>query len=98
MVALRAVTEGKALTPEGAAGLSSSVKSAADSGSRRDLLVALRDRIALDIDAGVPARDLASLSLRLLAITAEIAEIDAAEEGDDVADAASTPDETWPAT
>lgn len=98
MAALRAVTDDGDPAAESAAGLSSSVKTAADSGSRRDLLVALRDRIAADIDEGVPARDLASLSLRLLAISAEIAEIDAAEEGDDVADAASTPDETWPAT
>jgi hypothetical protein len=69
--------------------------SAAAKNSRRDLLVALRDHIAAAIDDGVPARDLASLSLRLLAITDEIAEIDAAEEGDEVADAASEPDEVW---
>jgi len=71
-----------------------SVTSAA-AGPRRDLLVALRDNIATQIDAGVPARDLASLSLRLLAITREIEEIDAATEGDDVGNAADTPDETW---
>lgn len=71
-----------------------SVKGAA-SGSRRDLLVALRDKIASEIDEGVPARDLASLSMRLLTITEQIAEIDAAESGDDVGDAAATPDERW---
>jgi hypothetical protein len=71
------------------------VKAAADTGSRRTLLVALRDRISLDIDAGVPPRDLASLSLRLLVIAQEIEAIDALEEGDEVGDAANTPDEPW---
>ena len=71
---------------------------AAAAGSRRELLVALRNVIASEIDNGVPARDLASLSLRLLAITAEIQEIDAAEEGDEVGNAADTPDEPWTAT
>lgn len=65
--------------------------------SRRDLLVALRDRISADIDGGVPARDLASLSRRLLEIARDIEAIDAAEEGDDVGNAAGTPDEPWPA-
>lgn len=65
--------------------------------SRRDLLVALRDKIAGELDAGVPPRDLASLSLRLVKITEEIAEIDAEEKGDSVGDAATTPDEPWPA-
>lgn len=74
----------------------SSVLDAADS-SRRDLLVALRDQIAAAIDEGVPPRDLASLSLRLLAIAREVEEIDAALEGDDVGNAADTPDEPWPA-
>lgn len=70
------------------------VKSAAAS-SQRDLLVALRDKIAGDIDEGVPARDLASLSRRLLEIAGQIAELDSVEEGDDVSDAAETPDEAW---
>lgn len=65
--------------------------------SRRDLLVALRDKIAGELDEGVPARDLASLSLRLVNLTEQIAEIDAEEKGDDVGDAAATPDEPWPA-
>lgn len=73
-----------------------SIYDAAAHGSRRDLLVAMRDKIALDLDDGVPPRDLASLSRRLLEITREIESIDAAEEGDDVADAAATPDESWP--
>lgn len=72
------------------------VQSSAASGDRRALLEALRDNISSQIDAGVPPRDLASLSLRLLAIAGEIAEIDAVEEGDDVGTAAETPDEPWP--
>lgn len=63
--------------------------------SRRALLTALRDRIASDIDEGVPARDLASLSKRLLDISAELEDLEAAEDGDDVSTAAATPDEAW---
>lgn len=63
--------------------------------SRRDLLVALRDKIAGDLDDGVPARELASLSKRLVDITDQIAELDAEEKGDDVGDAAATPDEPY---
>lgn len=63
--------------------------------SRRALLTALRDKIAADIDGGVAARDLASLSRRLMEITKELEGIEAAEDGDDVGDAAATPDEPW---
>ena len=65
--------------------------------SRRALLVALRDRIAVDIDNGVPARDLASLSRRLLEIARDIEAIDASEDGDDIGAAAATPDEPFDA-
>lgn len=73
---------------------SGAVRSAADQ-SRRDLLRALRDRIASDIDEGVPARDLASLSKRLLDISKELEELEVVEDGDDVSTAAATPDEAW---
>jgi hypothetical protein len=63
-------------------------------GSRADLLRALRDRIAADIDAGVPARDLASLSKRLLDISKELDDLEGAAD-DDISAAASTPDEAW---
>lgn len=76
---------------------SSSVKSAASSGKYRDLLVALRDNIATQIDEGIQARDLASLSRRLLEISKEIEALDAAENGDDIGEAAVTPDEEWSA-
>lgn len=74
--------------------LAGAVQEAA-SASRRDLLRALRDRIASDIDEGVPARDLASLSKRLLDISKELEDLEAAEDGDNVSAAAATPDEAW---
>ena len=70
------------------------VKSAAGK-SRRELLTALRDKIAADIDSGVPARDLASLSKRLLDISKELDDLSAAQDGDDISEAAATPDEQW---
>lgn len=72
-----------------------SIKAAAASGSRRSLLVAMRDRVAEDLDQGVAARDLASLTRRLLEIAKEIDALDAAEKGDDVGRAAVTPDDPW---
>lgn len=92
---LRAVTDGdpaprkKPLT----------VKAAADSGTRRELLVAMRSRIATDIDSqDTPARDLAALTRRLLDIVKEIEQIDAEDSDDDIGTAAATPDEAWTAT
>lgn len=61
--------------------------------SRRQLLEALRDKIASDIDKGVPPRDLASLSRRLLDISAELDSLD--DNTDDISHAATTPDEAW---
>lgn len=74
--------------------LPTTVKQAA-AGSYRDLLVALRDSIAGQIDDGIQARDLAALSRRLLEISKEIAAIDADTKGDDIGEAAVTPDEEW---
>lgn len=70
------------------------VKSAA-AGSYRELLVALRDSIAGQIDEGIQARDLAALSRRLLEISKELEALDAAEKGDDIGEAADTPDEAF---
>lgn len=53
------------------------VSNAASSNDSRRLLVALRNNIAAAIDEGVPPRDLASLSKRLVDISNEIAAIDA---------------------
>lgn len=74
-----------------------SIPDAAKKG-RRALLEALRDSIASTIEAGVSSRDLASLSLRLLDISAELDGVIAAEEGDGISEAAETPDEAWPAS
>jgi hypothetical protein len=72
------------------------ISEAAGQGNRRDLLVALRDRIAQALEnQTVPGRDLASLSLRLLEIAKEIEAIDAEGGGDNVGHAAATPDEEW---
>lgn len=54
---------------------------AAEDGTARDLLVAMRTRIAKTLDEpNCPARDQASLSRRLLEIRKEIEAIDAAAE------------------
>jgi hypothetical protein len=92
--ALRVVSGDETVRPAPRRRRSRSVKNAA-SKSRRDLLTALRDKIAADIDDGVPARDLASLSKRLLDISRELDDLITAEEGDDVSEAAATPDEPW---
>lgn len=87
---LRAVVEGES-KPE-----SKTVAQAAASGDRRELLVAMRERIALTVsDAKCPPRDLASLTRRLQAIAEEIEELDirAKEEGED--GRALLPDEAW---
>ncbi len=75
------------------------MKAAAEGNSRRALLVALRGRIATDIDSpNTPPRDLAALSRRLLEIAKDIEALDAAERQDAVGDAAATPDAEWTAT
>ena len=75
-----------------------SIRDAAASGSRLSLLVAMADRIATELDNGVPARDLASLTRRLLEVTKEIESIHAETDGDEVGQAADTPDEEWDAS
>jgi hypothetical protein len=75
------------------------VKSAAEDGNRRELLVALRSRVAADIDnPNTPPRDLAALSRRLLEIVKDIEALDAEAGTDDIGEAAATPDEEWAAT
>ena len=73
-----------------------SVADAARSDSERDLLVAMRDVIAAQLDAGVMPRDLASLTKRLMEIRQEISAIDAGEEGDAITHAADLEDDAWP--
>lgn len=71
-----------------------SVEDAAKVG-RRELLESLRDHIAREITEGVAARDLASLSKRLLDIESELDSWVKAIDGDAVSVAAATPDEPW---
>lgn len=55
------------------------VAEAAKTGTRRELLVAMRDRIALAVaDPKCPPRDLSSLSLRLEKLSEQIEAIDLA--------------------
>ena len=72
-----------------------SVTKAAADGSRRELLVAMRARVATAVeDPNTPARDLAALTRRLLEIAKEIEAIDAAAEQED-REGSVTPDEAW---
>ena len=72
-----------------------SITEAADKGSVREQLVALRERIAKTVeDPNCPPRDLASLSRRMMEITKEIEAIDA-RQAEDAAESAATSDETW---
>ncbi len=71
------------------------VSEAADKGTTRELLVAMRTRIAKAVeDPNTPARDLAALTKRLVEVVRDIEAIDAraqqeeARAGGDVADAA----------
>ena len=75
-----------------------SVAEAASNGSRLDLLVTMRSRVATAVDnPDTPARDLAALTRRLLEIANEIATIEAQQElaEDSIAAAAAMPDEPF---
>ena len=65
--------------------------------SERELLDAMRAKVATEIDAGVPAHALAPLMRQLRDIDRDIRAIDseAGKEGDDVGKAAATPDDAW---
>ena len=89
--ALRSVTAETAPPPP------KSVTQAAESGTRRELLVAVRDRIAKSIESPeCPPRDLAALTRRLMEIAKDIEAIDLAakqeaEKGGAVPDEAFDP-------
>jgi hypothetical protein len=88
--ALRAVGENEAPPKR-------TVAEAAATGSHRDLLVAMRERIAKTVsDPGCPPRDLAALTRRLQDIAKEIESIDlrARQESKEAGDG-DAPDETW---
>jgi len=91
---LRAVAEGeRRITAKQA----KTILAAADTGTRRDLLVATRKRLATACDdVNTPARDLAALTRRLLEVSKEIEAIDARER-EEADGSATTPDEAWTA-
>ncbi|HXJ63322.1 MAG TPA: hypothetical protein VNN79_06170 [Actinomycetota bacterium] len=61
------------------------VSQAAQTGTRRELLEAIRDRIALEVtDLNTPARDLAALTKRLAEV---ISDIDGLDDEDSTEDA-----------
>lgn len=74
----------------------STVAHAAESGSRRDLLEALRRRLAAALDdERTQPRDLSPITMRLRDIARELAEMDAEEQDDDIDTAATVPDEPF---
>ncbi len=74
---LRAVGDDEIAPPEDP----KTVTEAASSGTTRQLMVAMRDRVAKDVEnANTPARDLAALTKRLLEIVRDIEAIDAREQ------------------
>lgn len=90
---LRAVSAGEKAAPK----RPKNIVEAADEGTPRDLLVALRTRIAKTLDdPNCPARDQASLSRRLLEIRKEIEAMDAAAE-QEAAERAEADDEAFDA-
>ncbi|PZT99478.1 MAG: hypothetical protein DI630_16810 [Gordonia sp. (in: high G+C Gram-positive bacteria)] len=94
---LRAVAPDEKAAPEQPKPLKS-VTEAAESGTTRELLVAMRKRIAVAVeDPRTPARDLAALSRRLTEVVRDIEAIDAreADETDSEADAV---DDTYDAS
>ncbi len=88
--ALRAVTADEPVpTPK-------TVTQAAEKGTTRELLVAMRARIAKAVeDPNTPARDLAALTKRLVEVVRDIEAIDARSE--ETAANGPTADETWAA-
>lgn len=75
-----------------------SVTDAADRGTTRELLAAMRARIATAVeDPNTPARDLAALTKRLVEVVKEIEAIDARDEDGDPDDADVDTDETFDA-
>lgn len=88
---LRAVADGE--TPP----VSKSVTQAAGSGTKRELLVAMRDRIAKDVEnPNTASRDLAALTKRLLEVVNDIEAMDARDE-QEAARSGPTDDEAWTA-
>ncbi|MDH6279353.1 hypothetical protein [Prescottella agglutinans] len=82
-------------SPSAPAG-NNSIEQAAAGGSRREVLVAMRTRIAAAVDdPETPPRDLAALSKRLIEVMNDIDAIDNRLGGDEIGQAADTPDEDF---
>lgn len=93
---LRAVAPGEK-PPVHKAAKPKSVTEAADKGSTRELLVAMRARIAKAVeDPNTPARDLAALTKRLMEVARDIEAIDARDVQEATA-SGPTEDEAWSA-
>lgn len=91
---LRTVAPGERATRRRAV---KTVSDAASRGTPRELLVALRARIATTIDnPNTPARDLAALSRRMQEIVRDIEALDARER-EEGSDGGSVPDEPFDA-
>lgn len=89
---LRAVTPGEAVPRP------KSVTEAAHAGTTRDLLVAMRARIATAVeDPNTPARDLAALTKRLVEVVRDIEAIDA-RDAEEVPASDDDPGETFDAS
>lgn len=74
-----------------------SVTEAADKGTTRELLVAMRARIAKAVeDPNTPARDLAALTKRLVEVVRDIEAIDARQAEEDTG--VAVPDEDFDAS
>ena len=73
------------------------VTEAASDGTTRELLIAMRDRVAKDVqNENTPARDLAALTKRLMEIVRDIEAIDARAH-EEAKESAATADEAWDA-
>ena len=89
---LRVVTEDEKAPPK-------SITEAASSGTHRELLVAMRDRIAVAVeDPACPPRDLASLSRRLHELSRDIEQYDAIESEEVAAGGGQVADEAFDAS
>jgi len=78
---------------------SRSVTAAAEHGTTRELLVAMRARVAAAVeDSGTPARDLASLTKRLMDIARDIEAIDARDQQEGSSRRGPVPDEAFDAS
>lgn len=72
------------------------ITEAAEDGDQRELLVAMRRRVATTVeDPNCPPRDLAALSRRLQELSKEIAALDVKARQEAEEDGSSTPDEEW---